>query len=328
MGIRKKEVQEWKPWRKESKDFWERKVVTGQNQRSFQKTAFSSIQLFLNNKPVVFSTKPKRFFEYDIVLSHFCRHYENINISNHKPRPKTSFINKDCCIDHIAHSRPFCTKDVTDEYFLFLQHLPIDQVKTPNQFTMSNLPIHKPHVTLLYLGCVTWEIWRQRNNSRINHISPDGMLSSSRVRTMFKDYSGVIKPCTRAPSSTKSIPCSSLIVSRFSVFTDASWCNGKAGIAAILVNHEENTWFYSSQSVTSPSPLDAEAQAILYGLSWASKLKWEDIVVFSDCQVAISGLEKKVCIPDWRITHLSYAILDILNTIWTRKESPYGNNTK
>ncbi|XP_060972517.1 uncharacterized protein LOC115704639 [Cannabis sativa] len=177
---------------------------------------------------------------------------------------------------------------------------------------VSNFPNQKPHVTLLYFGCVSWEIWSQRNNSRIKLTNPDGLISSSRVSAMLKEYIDSNMPCTRIPSSKKIIPCTSLISSRFSVFTDASWCNGKAGFAVILVNHEDHTWFYTSQCVSSPSALDAESQAILYGLSWASKLKWKDIALFSDCQVAITAFAKNVCIPDWRTTHLSFAILDIV----------------
>ncbi|KAF4402352.1 hypothetical protein G4B88_003273 [Cannabis sativa] len=60
------------------------------------------------------------------------------------------------------------------------------------------------------------------------------------------------------------------------------------------------------------SALDAELKAIGLALDWAVEMNWRNLIVFSDCKMAVDALQQRK-VPDWRVAISFYNALTNLS---------------
>ncbi|XP_060969883.1 uncharacterized protein LOC133037085 [Cannabis sativa] len=89
----------------------------------------------------------------------------------------------------------------------------------------------------------------------------------------------------------------------FTVYCDAA-VRGGTGFFAVVAFDSENTLVaaFSAKAPVS-SPLEAETLALHHAVSFCSLRGWDTAVVFSNCQVLVDAVNKRV-VPDWKLTHV------------------------
>ncbi|KAM6588709.1 uncharacterized protein LOC115718119 [Cannabis sativa] len=173
---------------------------------------------------------------------------------------------------------------------------------------------------LNYVGCVLSVIWHQRNAFYINNVPVNPLVALARVESDFMElqtlprlskstHNADIQISGGSAGAGVTFPSSSLV--RHVFFTDASWVEGEAGIAAVSVDTANGCWFVRHQKQQVNSALEGEFRAIFLALSWAIDQGWSEVLILSDCKVAVHALSSSGLCPDWQLSNVFYSIINM-----------------
>ncbi|KAF4384608.1 hypothetical protein F8388_003915 [Cannabis sativa] len=180
----------------------------------------------------------------------------------------------------------------------------IDQIPGDNiADLLSNLcsSLDPPLITkMLILSGVTMDcIWKNRN---ILVHNTDSRFSVDTVRmeifNKFHEMIAELDSKQRIPLQTNRLSFPRLTTERC-ILVDGSFKDGKFGCGMIALSKSSDEWWISTSSSLCSSALDAELQAMLLGLHWASANQWDNVSLVSDSKALVEGIRAKRS-PDWK----------------------------
>uniref|UniRef100_A0A803P8J4 RNase H type-1 domain-containing protein n=1 Tax=Cannabis sativa TaxID=3483 RepID=A0A803P8J4_CANSA len=187
---------------------------------------------------------------------------------------------------------------------------------------IKSFPNCKRSEMITYSGCILDQIWRQRNNCLLSTVNANIDQARYKVLKAFSEMTDACLKeginewdrrtllCTEGITTQMETPVQELKANHV-IFTDASWKQGKAGLAAIMVNRSDGKWFFRTQSIVASTAMEAELRAILMALEWAIENNWKEIQILSDSQSITQALSKGVCPPDWKNFNVSLKIISL-----------------
>ncbi|KAF4401070.1 hypothetical protein G4B88_013911 [Cannabis sativa] len=192
----------------------------------------------------------------------------------------------------------------------------IDQIPGDNiADLLSNLcsSLDPPLITkMLILSGVTMDcIWKNRN---ILVHNTDSRFSVDTVRmeifNKFHEMIAELDSKQRIPLQTNRLSFPRLTTERC-ILVDGSFKDGKFGCGMIALSKSSDEWWISTSSSLCSSALDAELQAMLLGLHWASANQWDNVSLVSDSKALVEGIRAKRS-PDWKLSASFSLILHLL----------------
>uniref|UniRef100_A0A803PAA5 Reverse transcriptase n=1 Tax=Cannabis sativa TaxID=3483 RepID=A0A803PAA5_CANSA len=207
-------------------------------------------------------------------------------------------------------------------YPLIIDSIPGDNMINFLESLLSSLPIQRSEL-LNFAGCVFSEIWNQRNALHMRSSVADPLLALQRILNSVLELNMVCENKAKdkyslaedpVPDTTQQVSDGQshqpMIQVAHVMFTDASWADGLAGLAAVGVDRLTACWFVNAQKSKAASALEAELQAILLALNWAVDTGWQEVHVLSDSLVAVSALNAGVGPPDWKCANIFFSIIN------------------
>ncbi|KAM6583466.1 hypothetical protein CsatB_010468 [Cannabis sativa] len=82
--------------------------------------------------------------------------------------------------------------------------------------------------------------------------------------------------------------------------TDASWKEGRAGIAVGCQDRQSGKWFWSAKAMDADSAMEAEALAIFWAMQLGSEYGFRSIAVASDALLLVQSLTARKLPPCWK----------------------------
>ncbi|KAM6545221.1 hypothetical protein CsatB_025957 [Cannabis sativa] len=198
------------------------------------------------------------------------------------------------------------------EFPIYCTNVPGETMQEYVENLISIFPSSDRNSAINYMGCLFSVVWAERNKLFYKGNSVFLPLILQQVAVQWKDFSSSASVAD-VPVSTIFNPCRKVSNASIVLMTDASWKEGAAGLAAVVVNGETGRWAMRSEFTTALSALEAEAKAVLWALQWASSEGWQEIHVISYSLIVTQALNQGRCIPDWRFLNLSLSILDLIN---------------
>uniref|UniRef100_A0A803NVI6 Autophagy-related protein n=1 Tax=Cannabis sativa TaxID=3483 RepID=A0A803NVI6_CANSA len=183
---------------------------------------------------------------------------------------------------------------------LKIDGIPIDNVSNTLVYLINNFDSFERKELLSYCGCILEEIWQQRNSFCFQSHKVDTKAALCKIERKAMELrisSSLVQDDSvngnKDQSDIRSDKQHRAIIPRLNegignyIFTDASWYQGDAGIAAMRVDSNTGFWFVSAQKLQTHSALEAELMAILHALNMAIEDGWIEVQIFSDSKVAV-----------------------------------------
>ncbi|KAF4392279.1 hypothetical protein F8388_012735 [Cannabis sativa] len=82
--------------------------------------------------------------------------------------------------------------------------------------------------------------------------------------------------------------------------TDASWKEGRAGIAVGYQDRQSGKWLWSARAMEADSAMEAEALAVFWALQLGSECGFSSIAVASDALLLVQSLNARKLPPCWK----------------------------
>ncbi|KAL6216882.1 hypothetical protein ACLB2K_010100 [Fragaria x ananassa] len=151
-----------------------------------------------------------------------------------------------------------------------------------------------------------WEIWKHRCSVIMKNGSPNPCLVIENIKRGWLNWEEArvsvlqsSQSISRAPTLWTPPP-----VDVVKINFDGAWkeSNLNSGVGVIIRSHMGFSIAGASLFRSHNSAVDAEAEALLYGLRMAVVLKLEKIIVEGDCQEVIKALSDSSSSPSWRIS--------------------------
>uniref|UniRef100_A0A803QE41 Reverse transcriptase domain-containing protein n=1 Tax=Cannabis sativa TaxID=3483 RepID=A0A803QE41_CANSA len=213
-------------------------------------------------------------------------------------------IFRECCVSRAIW--------LTGNFPLMIDNFPGDSMMEFVEQVLLVIPSNIRLMFVVYMACVFEEVWRLRNGVLYQGGLPNLSLGAINIRKKYEEFNrhneveevGIDDPSKQVCKASKDFD----VV----LVTDAAWSEGTAGLAAVMINIEDGSWKYKVETTDAGSALEAETKAIWMALAWAKQRIDSRILVCSDCLSAVQALEKRKCVPSWKILHVSFLILDIV----------------
>ncbi|XP_030478462.1 uncharacterized protein LOC115695542 [Cannabis sativa] len=200
---------------------------------------------------------------------------------------------------------------IIGEYPIYCTNVPGETMQEYVENLVSIFPTPDRSSVINYMGYLFSAVWAERNKLLYKGSSVFLPLLLQQVAAQWKDFC-ISASAADPPGSTVLNPCRRVSNASIVLMTDASWKEGAAGLAAVVINGDTGRWAMRSEFTTAYSTLEAETKAVFWALQWASSEGWQEIHVLSDSLVVTQALNQGRCIPDWRFLNLSLSILDLI----------------
>ncbi|KAM6545262.1 hypothetical protein CsatB_025998 [Cannabis sativa] len=149
---------------------------------------------------------------------------------------------------------------------------------------------------LTYVGCVFQQIWKWRNKVKFKGGMPDINVTLGTIKSIcFEFLEGRSRPSIQDTPPPADQQIETLANAEFIIFTDASWNEGQSGLAVVVINLVDNSWFYKVENLTADSAMEAETLAVRMALSLIAENSWRKVHVLSDCRNVLRACSLKKC---------------------------------
>ncbi|XP_060962207.1 uncharacterized protein LOC133032318 [Cannabis sativa] len=97
---------------------------------------------------------------------------------------------------------------------------------------------------ITYVGCVFQQIWKCRNKVKFKRGVADINITLGAIKCICSEFlDGSFRPSIQDIPPPAEQPIETLINAEIIIFTDASWKEGKSGLAVVVFNLIDNSWF-------------------------------------------------------------------------------------
>ncbi|KAM6552039.1 hypothetical protein CsatB_001847 [Cannabis sativa] len=156
---------------------------------------------------------------------------------------------------------------------------------------------------LTFVGTLFDTIWFSRNAVTFRSNKANVLDARHKMLQKMEEFisvQGNLQDCdVMHQSSKEKVWCIPNSVHGFLV-TDASWKEGKAGIAVGCQDRQNGKWFWSAKVVVADAALEAEALAILWAMQLGSELGFRSIAIASDALLLVQSMMSRKLPPCWK----------------------------
>ncbi|KAF4402671.1 hypothetical protein G4B88_012456 [Cannabis sativa] len=166
---------------------------------------------------------------------------------------------------------------------------------------------------LTFVGTLFDTIWFSRNavffrGNQVNVLSPRHKMLHKMEE--FISVQGNFQDCNDLHHfSREKVWCVPNMVHGFFV-TDASWKEGRVGIAVGCQDRQSGKWLWSAKAMDADSAMEAEALAVFWALQMGSECGFHSIAVASDALLLVQSLTARKLPPCWKSR-------DVVAKIWS-----------
>ncbi|KAF4375119.1 hypothetical protein F8388_017265 [Cannabis sativa] len=116
----------------------------------------------------------------------------------------------------------------------------------------------------------------------------------------FLSIQGNLQECDDMHKATKEkVWCIPNSIQGFLV-TDASWKEGRAGIAVGSQDRQTGKWYWSAKALDADSAMEAEASAVLWAMQLGSECGFRSIAVASNALLLVQTMVNRKLPPCWK----------------------------
>lgn len=152
----------------------------------------------------------------------------------------------------------------------------------------------------------SWEIWKARCQAIFRGLMPSPLLVLSQANSLHKEFSQAKDLATAAPLFIRGVPprlhWSPPLSPFVKVNIDGAWeaNSGLGGVGVVIRDHNGSFIGATIQPCNLSSAVECEAHAAIVGLSFASSLQFQHIVVETDCFELFSCIKNDSATSNWR----------------------------
>uniref|UniRef100_A0A803QPG7 Reverse transcriptase domain-containing protein n=1 Tax=Cannabis sativa TaxID=3483 RepID=A0A803QPG7_CANSA len=187
-------------------------------------------------------------------------------------------------------------------------------------WALERIPNELNDQFLCFTGCLIEGIWKARNEFLFKGKLVDIATVRESILRRYNEY--------RLLATTKEITETKRVTVRPAVrngsgwgnstdvfcMTDASWKDGRAGIAVGLLDRRQGKTFWFAKFLQSSSPAEEELLAIKWAMELAAGRGFQSFAGASDAKVLIDALEARQCPPLWKLKPLALEVLNLCNS--------------
>ncbi|KAF4386306.1 hypothetical protein G4B88_003523 [Cannabis sativa] len=145
-----------------------------------------------------------------------------------------------------------------------------------------------------FVGCLFDTIWYSRNSTIFKSNKVDIMQARLKMLQRMEDLLSVQRSVQRADYG-RTIPTATVWEipsdTQGLLITDASWKEGKAGIAVGCQDRQSGKWLWSAKRIEAASAMEAEASAIFWALQLSRESGFRSIAIASDALLLVGRFQ-------------------------------------
>ncbi|KAF4355271.1 hypothetical protein G4B88_018237 [Cannabis sativa] len=187
-------------------------------------------------------------------------------------------------------------------------------------WALERIPMELNDQFLCFTGCLFEGIWKARNNLLFKGKLVDIATVRESILRRYNEY--LLLATTKEITEIKRVSIRPAVTNgsgwdnATDVFcmTDASWKDGRAGIAIGLLDRRQGKTFWFAKFLQSSSPAEAELLAIKWAMELAAERGCQSFAGASDAKVLIEALVARQCPPLWKLKSLALEVLNLCNS--------------
>uniref|UniRef100_A0A803QNY7 Reverse transcriptase n=1 Tax=Cannabis sativa TaxID=3483 RepID=A0A803QNY7_CANSA len=187
-------------------------------------------------------------------------------------------------------------------------------------WALERIPMELNDQFLCFTGCLFEGIWKARNNLLFKGKLVDIATVRESILRRYNEY--LLLATTKEITEIKRVSIRPAVTNgsgwdnATDVFcmTDASWKDGRAGIAVGLLDRRQGKTFWFAKFLQSSSPAEAELLAIKWAMELAAERGCQSFAGASDAKVLIEALVARQCPPLWKLKSLALEFLNLCNS--------------
>uniref|UniRef100_A0A803PNP5 Reverse transcriptase n=1 Tax=Cannabis sativa TaxID=3483 RepID=A0A803PNP5_CANSA len=187
-----------------------------------------------------------------------------------------------------------------------------------------------------FVGCLFDTIWYSRNSSIFKSNKVDIMQARLKMLQRMEDLLSAQRSAQRADHG-RTIPTARVWEipsdTQGLLITDASWKEGKAGIAVGCQDRQSGKWLWSAKRIEAASAMEAEASAIFWALQLSRESGFRSIAIASDALLLVQALIMRRLPPCWKTRTMATKIWSLLEEFqkctllhFKRSDNIYADN--
>ncbi|KAF4347137.1 hypothetical protein G4B88_026984 [Cannabis sativa] len=184
-------------------------------------------------------------------------------------------------------------------------------------WALERIPMELNDQFLWFTGCLFEGIWKARNDLLFKGKLVDIATVRESILRRYNEY--LLLATTKEITEIKRVAIRPAVrngsgwdnATDVFCMTDASWKDGRAGIAVGLLDRRLGKTFWFAKFLQSFSPAEAELLAIKWAMELAAEREFQSFAGASDAKVLIEALVARQCPPLWKLKPLALEVLNL-----------------